>query len=357
MTQKTTGYIEMVWSCPNCQTKNRGSVRYCSSCGAAQPKDVKFEKPIQEELITDEKKLEEAAAGPDIYCAYCGNRNPATAKNCQLCGADLGEGEARASGEVFQSSGSAASGTPIVCGACGAENPAAALECKNCGAPLNSTEKTVPPSEPKKPANRAGCVLAAVVLAALLFGLIWLFTKTEEKIGTVIGKKWSTSVAIEEIVTKTDSAWRDQVPSRGSIVRCSSSVRRTSSSYIAGAEEVCGAPYYVDRGNGYSEQVQDCEYRVYDDYCDYTYKDWDIVDRANANGTDDEPYYPESTLRAGQREGLRSVRYQVEFSGDGDKTYQYVPETLDEYVSFSLHQEYLLEVNLLDAVVKYELKR
>lgn len=356
MTQKTTGYIEMVWSCPNCQTKNRGSVRYCSSCGAAQPKDVKFEKPIQEELITDEKKLEEAAAGPDVYCAYCGNRNPATAKNCQLCGADLNEGEARKSGAVFSGSSEPTVGT-VNCGACGAENPANALECKSCGSPLNSSEKIESAPQPVKSKKRSGCLIALVVIAALLLGLIWLLSRTEEKIGTVIGKNWSTSVAIEEIVTKTDSAWRDQVPSRGSIVRCSSSVRHTSSSYIAGAEEVCGTPYYVDRGNGYSEQVQDCEYRVYDDYCDYTYKDWDVVDRANASGTDDEPYYAEPTLRRGQREGDRTVHYLVEFSSDSNKTYSFEPTTLNEYVSFQLKQQYLLEVNMINSVVTYQLKK
>ena len=32
MAQKSLGYVEMVWTCPNCQAKNRGSVCYCSSC-------------------------------------------------------------------------------------------------------------------------------------------------------------------------------------------------------------------------------------------------------------------------------------------------------------------------------------
>lgn len=355
MAQKTTGYIEMVWSCPNCQSKNRGSARYCSSCGAAQPKDIKFEKPIQEELVTDEDKLKEAVSGPDIYCAYCGNRNPATAESCQVCGAALGEGKARESGAVFKSSAPAAEAT-VNCGACGAENPAGALQCKSCGSPLNASEKIDAAPAPAKPQNRTGCLIALAILAVLLAGLIWMTTKTDEKIGTVVGKNWVTTVAIEEIVTKKDSAWRDQVPTRGSIVSCEDEVRRTSDSYVDGSEEVCGEPYYVDRGNGYSEQVQDCEYRVYDEYCEYTYKAWDVVDSATVSGEDDNPFYAQPALRTGQRTGAQSVRYQVQFDADGNKTYKYLPETLEEYVLFKLNQKYILDVNMLDAVIKYELK-
>ena len=89
MAQKVVGYREMIWTCPNCGAKNPGSVRVCRSCGAAMGEEVKFEQQTNAQMITDEKILQKAAQGPDIYCAYCGNRNPAGAKVCSRCGADL----------------------------------------------------------------------------------------------------------------------------------------------------------------------------------------------------------------------------------------------------------------------------
>ena len=89
MAQKVVGYREMMWTCPNCGAKNPGSSRICKSCGAAMGEDVKFEQQTNAGMIKDEKIIEQAKQGPDIYCAYCGNRNPAGAKKCSRCGADL----------------------------------------------------------------------------------------------------------------------------------------------------------------------------------------------------------------------------------------------------------------------------
>lgn len=355
MAQKSGGYIEMVWSCPNCQAKNRGSVRYCSSCGAPQPKDVEFERPVEINLISDEKKISEAEAGPDIYCAYCGNRNPATAATCGLCGAELSEGEARKAGTVY-AGGGAAPATMTVCGACGSENPSSALTCGTCGSSLNTSVKAVAPVAPAKKGNSKGCLIALILFAVIVGVIMFFFMKTDSKTATVTEKKWETSIGIQEIVTKHDSDWRDQVPSNGTITRCYDQARRTSSSYIPGAEESCGEPYYVDQGNGYSKQVQDCTYTVYDDMCDYTYRAWDTVDTVRASGNDDAPYYPTLNFYPGQREGGRSEAYFVKFTDSDAKNYSYSPMTLDEYVSLKLNAVYSLEVNLVGGVVRYEAK-
>ena len=92
MAQKVVGYREMIWTCPNCGAKNPGSVRVCRSCGAAMGEEVKFEQQTNARMITDEKTLQKAAQGPDIYSPYCGNPNPAGAKTCSRSGADLAEG-------------------------------------------------------------------------------------------------------------------------------------------------------------------------------------------------------------------------------------------------------------------------
>ena len=62
---------------------------------------MKFEQAPEEQIITDEAKIAEAKAGPDIYCAYCGTRNPSTATACKQCTAPLAEGKAREAGAVL----------------------------------------------------------------------------------------------------------------------------------------------------------------------------------------------------------------------------------------------------------------
>ena len=91
--RRTVGYIQNEWTCPNCQTRNKGSVKTCENCGAPQPENVQFELPAEQKFVTDEKSINAAKAGADIHCPFCGTRNPATAKTCSQCGGDLIEGE------------------------------------------------------------------------------------------------------------------------------------------------------------------------------------------------------------------------------------------------------------------------
>ncbi len=60
MAQKSLGYVQLVWTCPNCLTKNPGNYRFCKNCGASMPENVKFEQPIKEEIITDQALIDEA---------------------------------------------------------------------------------------------------------------------------------------------------------------------------------------------------------------------------------------------------------------------------------------------------------
>ena len=75
--------------------------------------------------------------------------------------------------------------------------------------------------------------------------------------------------------------------------------------------EVCGTPYTVDTGSGAGKVVQDCEYRVYASYCDFTVLDWVVVNTAVAQGSDNNPQWPVLSLPAGQQEGDRHETYQV----------------------------------------------
>lgn len=128
MPKETLGYVKLEWTCPNCGHRNPGPQQVCTQCGAPQPKDVEFEQAAQEKLLTDQKEIEAAKAGPDIHCAYCGTRNPAGAKTCRRCGADLSEGAARATGRVIGAF--RAEPVPdVTCPSCGTKNPAFRRRC------------------------------------------------------------------------------------------------------------------------------------------------------------------------------------------------------------------------------------
>ena len=60
MTRKTVGYVRTEWTCPNCQTRNPGPQKTCTSCGMPQPENVEFEEAGQDELIKDEAELAKA---------------------------------------------------------------------------------------------------------------------------------------------------------------------------------------------------------------------------------------------------------------------------------------------------------
>src|SRR5512145_2330994 len=120
-TRRTLGYIQNEWTCPNCNTRNKGSVKTCENCGAPQPENVQFELPSEQKIVTDETSIKAAQAGADIHCGFCGTRNPATAATCSQCGADLKEGKARAAGGELQA---APAVVTVLCTNCGERNPA-----------------------------------------------------------------------------------------------------------------------------------------------------------------------------------------------------------------------------------------
>ena len=365
MAQKSIGYVQMVWTCPNCGAKNPGARRTCKNCGASMPKDVKFEVPIKEELIQDQKIVEEAKAGPDIYCAYCGNRNPGNAATCSNCGAALSEGKTREAGEKFAAQETPATDT-IRCEVCGTENPINLLACTSCGSPLKTSY--VPPSSkiPEVSSGQngrkgflgsRGCLITGIMLLILGFIAIYFaFLKTDQTTAVVTNTEWKTQIEILGLVNKTAEDWYDEIPSNSTIEDCSKEVREKSDSYVPGSVEECGEPYLVDRGNGYSEKVQDCFYNVYDDKCTYTYLDWGVISVKTATGQDSNPRMPLLNLGSDQKKGSEQVSYTVSFQDDAGKNYAYNPTTIDEYQTFNLDDTYTIEVNGMENIISLEKK-
>ncbi|MEZ4634232.1 MAG: zinc ribbon domain-containing protein [Caldilineaceae bacterium] len=220
MTQKSMGYVELEWICPNCQTRNPGSQEKCSGCGAPQPADVEFVQPLQEAIITDKDKIADAKAGPDIHCGYCGARNDADAKLCRQCGADLQEGKARSAGQVLGAHRSAPV-PDVTCPACGSANPATARRCQRCGAGLASPDELR--AKAKQPVavpaagggSKAFIYIAVGVVAALLI-FIFLSMRTQDTVGVVEAVDWERHRGRQALVpvqrrpgwTRSRQAWR-----------------------------------------------------------------------------------------------------------------------------------------------------
>jgi len=354
MAKETVGFVRLIWTCPNCGSKNPGPYKFCSGCGAAQPADVKFEEAAQEELVKDAKEIEAAKAGADIHCGFCGARNPAGAKTCAACGADLTEaGVARASGEML----GALHTEPVpqvTCPACGTLNPATELRCAKCGYALNAPPPAAPAAQPAAPAKGGWCLVVGLALTALviIFVLFSLF-RTKDTVGTVRATQWQRRIAIEALTDVKREDFRKDIPNGAVIGTCTQKLYTVQDSPAENSKKVCGTPYKVDKGNGYAEVVQDCQYEVYADYCDYTVKDWGEVNVLVARGSDDLPAWPDISLQSGQREGQRDEQYQVVFDVDG-QNYTYTTSDPDLFTQVSVGSRWTLTINGLGSVVSIE---
>lgn len=354
MTKETVGYVRLEWTCPNCGGKNPGPQKICAGCGGPQPEDVEFEQAAQEELITDEADIARAEAGPDVHCAFCGARNPAGAKVCTQCGADVAEGVARDSGRVL---GAHQTGPvkKVPCPSCGTPNPANAHKCSQCGASMARPKST--PLPKAAPAQKRGCglvggvVVAAVVLVAVLF--FALSARTEDVVGNVQSVSWTRSIAIEQLGPVTHDGWRDEIPSEAVVGTCTQKTHHTQSDPAPNTEKVCGTPYTVDKGSGYGEVVQDCQYQVYADWCDYTVEEWHEVDQATLSGNDQNLRWPALQLVADQREGERQESYAIIFDTDGE-TYTYKTRSAAEFAQCRIGSRWILKVNAFNAVTSIE---
>jgi hypothetical protein len=363
MAKKTIGYIELEWICKRCGTKNPGTSKTCSNCGAPMPEGEQFELPAEQKLISEPEKLAQAGRGPDVACPYCGTRNPAGTAICAQCGGDLKGAKARQKGQVlgaFQAGPAA----EIACPACNSPNPAGAPRCKNCGAALAGIPA---PSQPAatpattRTGSRTWLIIGiAVLVIALCAGAAALFalsTRTTDTSAVVQSVDWERSIQILEERPVQHEDWQDSIPAGAPVGACSEKVRSVQSEPAAGAEEVCGTPYTEDEGSGLGRVVQDCEYRLYDNWCSFTVEEWQVVDSTALQGSNLSPVWPELALQAGQRQGDRLESYLVTFQAEsGGKTYTYQVDDPARFASFAPGTRWNLAINGFGTVVDVQEK-
>jgi membrane protease subunit (stomatin/prohibitin family) len=349
--RRTLGYIQNEWTCPNCDTRNKGASKTCENCGAPQPENVQFELPAEQKFVTDEASINAAKKSADIHCGFCGTRNPAAAKTCSQCGADLTEGKAREAGRVMQ----APPPQPkvIKCDNCGTENPASNSLCSNCGSPLpkvpapaiapqaaTSTSVAKPMTAPKK-TNwlLIGGILGALAICCVVIVALLLPSRSVQ--ATVVDVHWQTSVPLQEIRAVDYSSEPGSPPSDAYNVSCHDESR-----------DVCEQKT-IDKGNGYSEVVEECHTET-QQYCSYTVDEWTTIQTYTLDGNNLQPIYEDPSLSSGQRVGQESEELTVTFSTPNGEQETYSPDTISEFQQFTMGSTWTLKMNALGGVVGVE---
>jgi hypothetical protein len=241
----------------------------------------------------------------------------------------------------------------IDCPYCATKIKANSQRCPNCGGDLAQ--------RPAKPAGAAQApkklpiwaVIAGVALLLLCCGAIAtaviLGSRTQDVTAQVQSVSWQRSIEILAQAPVQTGNWEAEVPAGAENLSCADRFRETRPEPAPKSTEVCGTPYTVDEGSGAGKVVQDCEYQVYDTYCEYTVLEWQVVTRAVAHGNDSQAYWPEYSLEAGQREGDRIENYLVIFERDG-KIYEYSLSDSTLFARLTPGSQWTLKVNTFGRV-------
>lgn len=345
--------------CPYCGTRNPAGTEICKQCGgdllggeAREAGQVlgAYETPTPASVSSPSSPTPQATA-------------PKSETQTPTSGQPMGESMpvpgatpagVAAAGVTGAAAGgvkpSTSAGPQVNCPRCGTPNPNLALRCSNCGAPLDvQTVKPTPVAPAQAPQIPRWLIIAgAVVLIALCFFVFSLIQKGQQTSavrGVVQSVRWERIIPIEALVDVEYQAWQDEIPTGVNLGVCRERVRYESANPEPNSEEVCGTPYTVDKGSGYAEVVQDCVYRVYDNYCSYTQPEWRVVDTVSVSGADLSPRWPSVSLAEGQRQGEQvQESYTVVFSVDGQQ-YSYPVSSLDAFDDFQPGSEWTLSVN------------
>jgi membrane protease subunit (stomatin/prohibitin family) len=349
-TEKSKGFIQLEWVCPNCNSRNPGPKKTCESCGAPQPDNVQFYAPAEAKLIQDENVAKVAKAGADIHCGFCGTRNPATATVCSQCGGNLEEGKARQAGREMQRE---AAVVEVKCTNCSEMNPSTQRMCAKCGAPLPRSAGESPsvqknagggaeasPSAAKRkfPWLIVGGVVACLIVVCI--GAFMLFAPSKTVTATVNETYWQISVPVQEMRAVNYSNEQGSPPSDAYNVSCRDDTR-----------QVCEEKT-VDQGNGYAEVVEECHDET-TQYCSYTVDEWTTIQTYTLEGYDLFPVYSDPNFSSGQRLGETTVTLDVHFTSGGSD-YLYHPDSVEEYQMFSPGSTWTLHLNALGGVVSVE---
>lgn len=325
----------------------------CKTCGSPKEKDEAYEMPTDTSAaptVTDEAQLQEAQAGANWKCVYCGGSVRNLHGECQVCG---GPKTAQAQAGFVAGTGTMSRSAPDAAGA--ADDPLAlALAARR--------------------SNRRRIALVVLAVLGLFAGvMLWIFLPHDVEV-KVAAIRWERTVELQQRQTNHGTGWDDSMPAGSFNVSCSTRQRGTEDcnpytcncrqetdycSEECNCRETCS-----DNGNGYAtctttcstcshacgshEECDTCyeQCPVYDDWCSYSYYTWPTIDREVTSGRDHTPYYGDrlQAVPGANQRLAHSQIFEVHFA-DGDDHWDYTPETLEDYVRFDPQADWLIEVN------------
>lgn len=289
MREDHLGRYQMLWSCPACGTEKLLGLdhRYCPNCGSPQAADKRYYPPEGEEVAVENHPYH----GADRVCPACETPMSAAAAFCGSCGCPMDEAKA------------------------------AAFKAEHRAGPPAAP----PPPEPPKKSRGApglvgmGCALVLLASMAIFCGLA-VFWKKEASVA-VTGHSWERSVAVEKQALVSESAWKEQLPSGATEVRCQKEQKGTEK--VQDGEEC--STVKRDKGDGTFDKVNECKpkYRsepVYGEKCSYKVMKWTTArtEKTGGKSSGDDPAWPQVRLAAGEREGARTATYTVHLKVDGE---------------------------------------
>lgn len=344
---------EGAWDCPSCGRKRvRGSAKFCPGCGAPRGEGIQFYLPDAAAEVTDAAALARAQAGPDWICAYCETDNPADADFCTSCGAAKEGGAPR----------------PVV------EHRFDQPAPQPAAAPAQPAQKKggVTPAR----LLGCGCLLVLVVLAFAIFGGGDITVSPS-------GYQWERTVEVQGIRNVTKEAWEGEVPQGARVISSRREVYRTDQVQTGtetrtrtvtervqtGTERVKVGTR--DLGNGYFEDVYEDRpvyeeverteryeqpvYRqvpVYRMRYRFTIDEWQTLREAKASGADLAPYWPETRLGPGEREGGRRESYTVLFQDPDGGIHEHEVTSEAEFLGFQEGRGFRADTRLFGGGIK-----
>jgi hypothetical protein len=189
--------IEMLWDCTSCETDAIGGTQdHCPNCGAAHdtkanpwymPGDISHRN-----RITDARRLQMAAAGPNWTCDYCSGTQRNPDGSCLNCAGPRSEADAdRASGRPVESVSRVASSMPPRAPAYDSEDP------------------VWPPPRGNSPLLFIG---GGMALLALIIGLVWMLFHKRPVDLEVTSVEWTQTVSVERYRQVAQSGWDEDMP-------------------------------------------------------------------------------------------------------------------------------------------------
>lgn len=361
------------WRCKSCSNENRGSHESCAGCGWTRDSTVQFYLEGDAPVVTDEKQIAKAKAGPDWVCDACDNMNPTDRSSCNSCGSPKGSKRAR-SGEVIPpiaAAGGSDRATSTSAPAFHAPRSVAAVYTP--AQPKAPTYVTAPAAMPRataplpKTSDRtgAGCLVTFVAMIAVVFGVMgWIFKKHDDQ-AVVTRVSWTRTISVEALLPVHESQWESAPAGARDVthkpeihhtekVQVGTHTEYTSERYQSGTESYTttervkvGTKTVVtghrNLGNGHFEDITKTvgiygdrpvtktrptystrkvphEEPTYVDQPVYREKYFYVVDRwsharnESASGNDANPLWPAVKLASNERESGRSEKYEVTFS-------------------------------------------